>query len=230
MFYRVPAFLGATLLLLVISQGPATADEFIRIATFNIANLGDRDEYSRSLIALTNIVLKTEADLVAIQEVEPNQLGQDQVERLVDLLNVASAHYGMQPYTHAISPEHIGDETTAFVWRNPVELLGEIELLSHDADPDGDGLRTFQRVPSIAPFRAGTYDFLVVNCHLYTKVEGVSSEGRRAELEVLAIWLRSLPSETEKDAVVLGDFNRFLNDSSRTTWTAFMPFDHEQHY
>ena len=58
-------------------------------------------------------------------------------------------------------------------------------------------------------FRAGNYDFYLVNC--------TSTRRCRAILRKdvggfgLAAWLKDLAAETEKDAVVVGDFNRFLN-------------------
>ena len=45
--------------------GHLQGQTFIRVATFNIANLGASDEYKRSLIALVNIIEQTDADLVA---------------------------------------------------------------------------------------------------------------------------------------------------------------------
>lgn len=184
---------------------------YIRVGTFNIANFGDRDEYKRSLISLVNIIIEMNADLIAIQEVEPNHLGREQVGRLTDLLNKAANHYNTKPYDHIISEEYTGDEQTAFLWRKPVSLESEVSLLEHDSDPNNDGVRTFQRVPSIALFKAYNFDFYVVNCHLYTKLSGTSSEGRGAEYDALVAWLKDLSNSQEKDAIVLGDFNRFLN-------------------
>ena len=191
--------------------GHLQGQTFIRVATFNIANLGASDEYKRSLIALVNIIKQTDADLVAVQEVEPNALGKEQIERLSELLNIAADHYGTKRYDHLVSSVHTGDETTAFLWRDPVSLESQIELMDHQEDPDQDGKPTFQRVPTIALFSAGNYDFYVVNCHLYTKKTGPTSEGRGAEFDALVTWLKGLDSDDEKDAIVLGDFNRFLN-------------------
>jgi endonuclease/exonuclease/phosphatase family metal-dependent hydrolase len=85
----------------------------------------------------------------------------------------------------------------------------KITLPEHDSDPDGDGIPVFQRVSHVALFQAGNYDFYAVNCHLNTKLEEVSSEGHAAEYDALVVWLQDLANEQEKDAIVLGDFNRF---------------------
>lgn len=209
---------------------PASAQQHIRVASFNVANFGDRDEYKRSLVALTNVILATQADLVALQEVEPNELGREQVRRLTELLNLAAEHHQTSAYSHVVAAEHVGDETVAFIFRSPVELTAEVELLPHVEDADGDGKRTFQRVPHVAEFRAGNLDFAVVNAHLYTKVEGASSEGRGDELEALADWLMAREAAAEKDAIVLGDFNRFLNDSDESEWGKIHTAGHADHY
>ena len=48
----------------------------IRVGSFNIANFGATSEYERSLIGLVNIMRQTDPDLIVLQEVEPNELGQ----------------------------------------------------------------------------------------------------------------------------------------------------------
>jgi endonuclease/exonuclease/phosphatase family metal-dependent hydrolase len=219
---------GVAFAVLALSFTPAHADQHIRVATFNVANFGATQEYERSLISLVNILREANADLIAVQEVEPNQLGKDQVERLTGLLNKAADFYGTPRYDFAIADDHTGDETTAFLWRSPVSLESEITLLAHDPDPDGDGKPTFQRVPSVALFKAGNYDFYVVNCHLYTKLTGITSEGRGDEYDALVAWMKSLATETERDAIVLGDFNRFLNGKS--AWPRLMIPSHAAHF
>ena len=213
-------------------------DRYIRIASFNIANLGAADEYKRSLIALTNIILETDADLIALQEVEPARHGANprrgsgpaQVRRLTDLLNVAADYDRTPEYEYAVAAEHTGDETVAFLYRPPVAPDGPITLLEHESDPDRDGKPVFQRVPHVAPFRAHSLDFVVVNAHLYTKIDGVSSEGRGDELATLADWLVARGHAVEKDAIVLGDLNRFLNDGTKTVWGRIYNEDHVNHY
>lgn len=204
------------------------AAEYIKVGTFNIANFGDRDEYKRSLISLVNIINEMDADVIAIQEVEPNELGSEQVSRLTTLLNKAAKFYDKNHYDFAIADDYTGDETVAFLWREPVTLESEISLLEHDEDPDGNGKRTFQRVPSVALFNAGDYDFYIVNCHLYTKLSGSESEGRAAEYDALVTWLEELAEEVEKDAIVLGDFNRFLKN--KKSWKHLMIDGHDEFF
>lgn len=206
-------------------------DGEIRIATFNIANLGATQEYKRSLITLTNILLKTNADLICLQEVQPNPKGKSQVRRLKELLNEAADFYNTKPYQYKISELDGGDELTAFLWRKPVVLDSNIESLPHDEDHDNDGKRTFQRVPQMASFHAGEYDFVVVNCHLYTKPNGNSSEGRKVENEVLASWLKAVATNPgEQDVILLGDLNRHLGSGGANAWKKLMINNHQDFY
>ena len=96
--------------------------------------------------------------------------------------------------------------------------------MEHDRDPDADGKPTFQREPHYALFSAGYYDFYLVNCHLYTKLSGTSSEGRGQEYDAMVGWLKDLTTEEEKDAIIIGDFNRFLNGKS--VWKRLMVTNH----
>ena len=213
------------------ASGPDDGE--IRIATFNIANFGARrsQEYERSLISLANTLLETNADLIALQEVEPSELGRKQVERLNELLNRAASFYGLESYQYAISDKDGGDELTAFLWRDPVVLDSSIASLPHDRDHDNDGKRSFQRVPQMAAFHAGNFDFVVVNCHLYTQPIGNSSEGRILENRMIAEWLEAVSeSDEEQDVIVLGDLNRHLGNRGDEAWQELMYDGHEDHF
>ncbi len=175
-----------------------------------------------------NIINEMDADLIAIQEIEPNELGREQVSRLTTLLNIAARFYNRNEYDFEIADDYTGDETIAFLWREPVTLESEISLLEHDEDPDANGKRTFQRVPSVALFKADNYDFYIVNCHLYTRLSGHESEGRGAEYEALVTWLKELADEDEKDAIVLGDFNRFLKN--KKSWKRLIIDGHDEFF
>lgn len=220
-------FLFSVSLVLDIQQAYAD-QEYIRIGSFNIANFGDTNEYERSLINLVIIILKMDADVIALQEIEPNALGHAQVARLTALLNKATDYYETESYEYIVSEDYTGDEQVAYLWRDPVSLESEVSLIEHDSDPDNDNKHTFQRVPSVALFMVGDYDFYLVNCHLYTKLQGISSEGRGAEYDALVGWLKDLEDEDEKDAIVVGDFNRFL--SGKGDWSRLMIDDHNDYF
>jgi endonuclease/exonuclease/phosphatase family metal-dependent hydrolase len=222
---RFACFLAA----LVWAAGFAVAEPaYIRVATFNIAKFGAGEEYTRSLVSLVNILNEIDADLICLQEINPKKAGYEQTERLVRLLNTSQAYYKKPLYSFAVASRYSGGEAPGYIWRRPVELLSEIGTLNVPRDPDRDGKPTFQRVPGLALFRAGNYDFYVVNCHLYTQVDGKTSEGRTEELAALSAWLRGLAAGPERDALVLGDFNRFLN--GKQPWQRFLAPGYERAY
>jgi endonuclease/exonuclease/phosphatase family metal-dependent hydrolase len=223
---RSVCILSACLLLIVAAVNTATAETTIRVASYNIANLGDTPEQVRSLVTIANALIEINPDVVAIQEVEPNTKGRDQIQGLVWLLNKAADYHERTRYDYIISEEfETGDESYAFIWRSPVYLDYELFLLPHEDDPDSDGKPTFVRVPVVATFTLGDHEFEVVNCHLYTKIVGVSAEGRGTELTELANYLNGYE---EDNIIVLGDFNRFLN--GKDVWENIYAAGHESHY
>jgi endonuclease/exonuclease/phosphatase family metal-dependent hydrolase len=67
--------------------------------------------------------------------------------------------------------------------------------------------RSFWRAPYMCSFRSGNFDFIAVATHARW---GTSTEGRRAELQMLADWIdvRFANKDVEdKDLIVMGDFN-----------------------
>lgn len=215
----------AVLLALCLAVTYSNAETTIRVASYNIANLGDTSEQVRSLVSIVNAILEVDPDIIAIQEVEPNERGHSQVEALQELLNKASNYYDRKSYEVIISEFETGDETYAFLWRAPVYLEYELFLLPHEEDPDGDDLPTFIRVPVVARFTVEDHEFEVVNCHLYTQVNGTSAEGRGTELAAIADYLKTYSDE---NIIVLGDFNRFLNGKGE--WEKIYTGDHATHY
>lgn len=95
--------------------------DYIRVGSFNIANLGasEEGEYKRSLVSLVNIIMEMNADVIALQEIEPTELGEKQVERLTKMLNKAAKFTNQSEYEYLIAEEHTGDETAAYLWREP---------------------------------------------------------------------------------------------------------------
>ena len=117
------------ILIVTIFAGVAHANAKIRITIFNIANLGDTAEVIRSLVSIANAIRETNPDIVAIQEIEPGEIGERQVSSLVQLLNKAASFYNTEHYSSLITEFETGDERYAFPWRPPVKFDGEVSLL-----------------------------------------------------------------------------------------------------
>jgi endonuclease/exonuclease/phosphatase family metal-dependent hydrolase len=72
---------------------------------------------------------------------------------------------------------------------------------------EGPDAEFFDRRPAIASFRSGQFDFTLVTAHLWYG-EKANNPRRRNEAAALARIASSLAeSSTEKDVIVLGDFN-----------------------
>jgi len=82
-------------MLKVLTWTAAYADCYLRVGSFNIANFGssDKGEYERQLVSLVNIILEMDANVIALQEIEPTELGTQQVERLTKLINKVAKYY-----------------------------------------------------------------------------------------------------------------------------------------
>lgn len=206
---RIPHRLAGAVALLCLFTAVAPAAAPVRITSMNIANLGDTKERKRSLVDIANALIATNPDIIAVQEVEPNELGDTQVGALADLLNIAADYFNTARYSYDVFTTDIGDENFAFLWRSPAALAGDVYIFPYEDDPDE--LPTFIRPPVIATFDVGDTEIDVINCHLYTKVHGTSAQGRAAELEAIAAYLKE---NADQNIVVVGDFNRFLNGKS----------------
>jgi len=163
----------------------------IRIATWNLRKFSQREkpgQHPPDLVEIAKIIKGGGFDLLAIQEVQ--QEGQE-VQKLRLQLN--------EPWRHVISDRTGNNERFAFIYREDrVELLDSPRLMS------GPEATTFDRVPFIATFKAGQFDFVLVTVHLsYT-----DTSRRRREAEALARFAKDMAAHaSEKDVIVLGDFN-----------------------
>lgn len=196
----------------------------VTIASFNASDLGGGKQGLRDLDSLASILTSLDADLIALQRVL-SKGGALQVGELAARLNRLSAKPSAS-YSYRVARGIKGRETSAFLWREPVKLSGEIALLDHDSDPDGDGVPTFQRVPQVATFRVSGTELSVVSNRLHNQVTDSVSEGREAELRELARWMKSR-AEAGAAVILVGDFNRFLNGRA---WDELMVADHRRWY
>ncbi len=178
---------------------PASLDNpgVIRIATWNIRQFGDNSRADIAMIA--RIILESGFDLVAIQEIKGTG---ESVDRLLVAL-------GPPWRSTRLSPVTGNNQRFAFVYRG--DRLSELGRPRFVGPPEVEppSLGVFDRLPYVASFKAGNFDFTLVNVHLF--YSDVSR--RRAEANALASLAR-LMVETgshhdprERDLILLGDFN-----------------------
>jgi endonuclease/exonuclease/phosphatase family metal-dependent hydrolase len=121
-----------------------------------------------------------------------------------------------------------GGEAAAFLWRRPVSLQGEPKPLEERERSFDDNGPNFKRTPSFALFSAGKTDFYVVTCHLTDALAEGRNKGQAEEYAALADWLRKLEGREEKNAVVMGTFNRFV--SGKAPWGNLWSAAEEGHF
>lgn len=188
-------------------QIPAKATNRLLLATWNIANLGLQKRRTRDYRLLAEIV--SWFDLIALQEVNDN------LDGLVKLRKALPPAYA------ALFSDKAGNnERLAFLYDEtkiaPLEMVGEVAVSPRDQAsirlPGLDArFRGFDRNPHVAAFRAGRFEFALVNVHQYFGGVGRASLNRRSlETYAVARWAdlrrRSKYSYTT-NIIALGDFN-----------------------
>lgn len=167
--------------------GLAASPASIRIATWNIRHLGSRRGIDYR--AISGIITRNAFDLVAIQEVLRDGAGVDA------LLNTLGPPWRS---TH-LSPESPGGERLTFIYRDD-----RIRPVSPAVPLGGASTGVFERLPYAATFRCGAFDFELITVHLSWGDVAQRSNEMRTLADLVA---RRLVASTEKDIILLGDFN-----------------------
>lgn len=192
-------------------------DETINVATWNIREFGDSPRLDASLHFIAEIL--GQFDLVAVTELRDNltELG-----KVLDYLG---------PYWRAVYSDYSTDdagnnERIAYVYdKRAVVFTG----LAAEADPyrekvDGRYVSDIDwwRSPYMASFRAGDFDFVMLTAHIRW---GDRVSDRVGPLKKLAEWVDARSNEetaTDKDIVVVGDFN--IPGTGSSTYKAITEF------
>lgn len=187
--------------------------QYIRIGSFNIAELGEGNHASkRDEKYIANMLRNANLDLIGIQEVGVNDGGETQIDRIIELMS-----NGGNEYYWYILPQ-TGDERTAFIYRDPIIVHDEIYWLDDDKDPSnpGAGGKKYFRIPAAVEFQAGNFDFLVVNVHFAWG----NLNRRKSEVKALKKYLRA-HDPYEDDYIIIGDMNRYGKYNKGSTGKAF---------
>jgi len=177
-------------------------DETLNIATWNIRELGRKRRSDAAIHYIAEII--GQFDLVSIVELRDDltDLG-----RILEILG---------PYWRAVYSDMIPDaggnrERLGFVYdKRAVAFTG----LAAAANPPRQRVGseyvpefTWWRMPYMASFASGNFDFVVITAHVRW---GARAAERETELASLASWIelkRRQKSVEDKDLIVMGDFN-----------------------
>lgn len=189
---------------------PAATSKTLRIATWNIANLGAQDREEPHLKIIAEII--SWFDVVAVQETKENY---EDFKKIVALAGLK--------YKYVFSDAAGNNERMAFIYNSrKVKVLEEIAEYAIPPSDYSDIHITdvpavfagFDRSPFLVSFAAGKYQFTLMTVHLYYGDDTDKKSLNRRCLEAYAVarWadLRSKSKYTYngiKDVFALGDFN-----------------------
>lgn len=188
-------------------QIPTKADSRLLVATWNIANLGLQQRRDKDYRVLAEII--SWFDVVALQEVNDNLEGLRGIQKHLP-----------GSYRALFSDKAGNDERMAYLYDS--NKVSELEKVGEIAVPPKDvphiklagitrKFKGFDRNPYLASFQAGSFEFLLVNVHLYFGDDTRADRQRRSlEAYATARWADLRRSDKDayvQDIIVLGDFN-----------------------
>lgn len=186
---------------------PAKSVDRLLVATWNIANLGAQARRPKDYQLLAEVI--SWFDIIAIQETKDDLAG---IRAIQDELP--------DSWRLLFSDKGGNDERMVFAYDSdkvfPLEKVGEIAVPVKDHRyiklPGNTAKFTgFDRSPYLAAFKAGNFEFLLVNVHLYFGDDKKAARNRRSlEAYATSRWgdLRTKDKDAYvTDIIVLGDFN-----------------------
>lgn len=184
---------------------PAPTSKNVLIATWNLTNFGVQQRKQPHFALMADIIRPF--DVVAVQEIA------DRLDHLDALLAELGAGW------ECIYSDPAGnDERLAYIFQGnrvqPTGLAAELAMRGYEEakitiqgiDPGVVPFTGFNRNPYILGFRAGKFEFSIVNVHLYWSHLGV----RRLETKALGTWAKSRVKSVgppNNDIILIGDFN-----------------------
>jgi endonuclease/exonuclease/phosphatase family metal-dependent hydrolase len=181
---------------------PSQLDETINVAVWNIREFG---KSARTLPAIHYIAeILGQFDLIAIVELRKS------LTDLGRVLPILGPSWDVV-YSDWMDDDGGNSERTAFLFDKRAVtfngLAAEVDAPRVKSGTEFLATRSFWRAPYMCSFRSGNFDFIAVATHARW---GTGTEGRRAELQMLADWIdvRFANKDVEdKDLIVMGDFN-----------------------
>jgi endonuclease/exonuclease/phosphatase family metal-dependent hydrolase len=227
---------------------PVSQTQRLLLASWNIANLGVQKRKKKALELISHILKRF--DLIAVQEVN------DSFETFKGVVQDMGNNFD-----YIMTDTAGNNERLAFVYRKrkvvPTNLFGELALRPREypkhtvkvkwRDSNGndkiDVFRNhrfvpFDRNPFIGSFRCRSFEFVLVNVHLYfgkfqdSKTKELRKKYARRVLEIYALskWANSRfkkRSVYDKDIILLGDMNVPTMQPNESTYKALVKFGWE---
>jgi len=179
-------------------------DETINIATWNIREFGKRPRRKASLHFIAEIL--NEFDLIAIVELRRN------LAELPEVMGILGPYWRVV-FSDFTTDEGGNDERFAYLYdKRAVTFTGlaaeaDAPRIKNQETGEYETAFSWWRKPFIASFRSGNFDFVAVSAHIRW---GKRTSDRIAPLTLLAEWIETRRQDsfgTDKDLILLGDFN-----------------------
>ncbi|MCU0329497.1 MAG: endonuclease/exonuclease/phosphatase family protein [Candidatus Kapabacteria bacterium] len=189
----------------------------VNIATFNVEWLGDGNQDRKprgdaDYLAIADLMIKTDADVLALQEIE-NEAALRKVLRY------------MPDYTGLVLAG-AGQQNTAVVWKqNAVAISSLGPWTGLEVDPGRS------RPGFVLSCKKGSFDWIMMVVHLKSTsrfdstntLRERSREVRAEQAKRLVAWSDSVQrAGKEQDVIIAGDFNDFPGRKQNATLTALV--------
>lgn len=174
-------------------------DENLLLATWNIQQFGNKKS-PRALQYIADICERF--DIIALQEIKSDLRGLSRLQRLLP-----------GNYKILVTDPTGNNERFAFLYdKRTVESTGLVCEIGFKVTGKTHTGYQLHRMPYCASFRAGRFDFVVVNVHIYYGETGADKDQREIEIVELVNYIdkQSGSNKTgsfDRDFFVLGDFN-----------------------
>lgn len=173
------------------TQAPTPKEGTILIASWNIRDFSDHSRNDTELAQICGVLCLF--DLVAIQEV----LDTTVLDRAVTILK---DQYGLD-YAYLDSPKSGTSAATAEIYaflyrKDSVVSIGMGSVVSQ-------AMATLTREPFYALFKAGNFDFYIVDTHLLS----AKKDAEREAVQIARAYRAIQALDAEDDVILLGDFN-----------------------
>lgn len=173
-------------------------NDIVRVGTWNIKRLGN----GKKNYDLVSKLIESRFDVVAVQEVMTDDGMKEIANRLLGWSYSVSDRVGKKGYY----------ERYGILVRNSIGRIKSIRVVPDPTD-------VWTREPAVACIETSNVDFCLVTTHI---VFGDSVRQRDKEISSLAGLINNLRStDTEKDYILVGDFNRAGNTPGFTTFPKF---------
>ncbi|MBI5326668.1 MAG: endonuclease/exonuclease/phosphatase family protein [Ignavibacteriae bacterium] len=183
----------------------------ISIATFNISWLGDGidDEIPRTdadYKRIAYIISQLNPDIMGLQEIE----NESAIKKLLKFLPGYDFYIGTKG----------GNQNPSLIYKKDIKVSEEYEYTPLIVEPNKT------RPGLIAKVRKGNFDFIMLVVHLKStsrydstaELEQNSRELRMKQSDIISNWVDSVLSlKSEKDIIILGDFNDYPNRVTNPT-------------